>query len=74
MVAMCCFIWPPALQLWSGRKADRQAGGWAGRQADWLAEKNRVSVNFYILVSYKDQYCILEVIIKESINLDINKV
>ena len=25
MVAASCFIWPPALQLWSGRQAGRQA-------------------------------------------------
>ena len=24
MVAMCCFIWPPALRLWSGRQAGSQ--------------------------------------------------
>ena len=29
VVAMHCIVWPPALQLWSGR----QAGGRAGRQA-----------------------------------------
>ena len=31
------FVWPLALQLWSGtqtgRQAGRQAGGWTGRQA-----------------------------------------
>ena len=25
-MAVHCFVWPPALQLWSGRKAGRQVG------------------------------------------------
>ena len=46
MVAMHCFVWPPSLQLWSGRQAGRQAGGRAGRQTGRLVDKIQIFVLF----------------------------